>query len=138
MLNNLLKVGWKWKNADIICYILTSVVSLWKENVKNCKKNMKIEGENFQLFWTTWRFSVKFLEKVWLIILIKVTKKAGLHPLSRKCIFGRTTGDISNWFPSYFSVNQHLCILFLLYSVVPQIKKYGDLCPCSTFLRIFF
>ena len=34
---------------------------------------------------------MKFSEKIWLmIILAKSHKKAGLHPLSRRCIFGKT------------------------------------------------
>ena len=41
------------KNADIICYMLTSLVSLQQGNVKKSKKLMKIvniEEENFHSF----------------------------------------------------------------------------------------
>ena len=82
--NNLFKVSWKWKSAaDIICYELTSLVSLWQENVKNWKnwlKSMKIsniEREIIYIFWTTWGISIKFSGKVWLIIILKLTKKQG-------------------------------------------------------------
>ena len=43
LLNNLFKVCSKWKNADIIVYKLTSLVSLWCGNVKKSKKLIKID-----------------------------------------------------------------------------------------------
>ena len=43
LLNNLYKICWKWNNAGIICYRLTSLVSLWVGNVKKSKKSMKID-----------------------------------------------------------------------------------------------
>ena len=43
LLNNLFRVCWKWKNADIICYKLTSSVSLQKGNVKTSKTLRKID-----------------------------------------------------------------------------------------------
>ena len=49
MLNNLLRVGLKKKNADIICYMLTSLVYLQQGNVKKSENLMKIvniEGED--------------------------------------------------------------------------------------------
>ena len=33
-----------------------------------------------------------FSEKMWLMVILEVNKKAGLHPLSRKYIFRKTTG----------------------------------------------
>ena len=51
-LNNLFKVGRK-KKGDIICYMLTSSVSLQQENVKKFEKSMKmanIEGEILHMF----------------------------------------------------------------------------------------
>ena len=35
LLNNLFKVGWKWKNVDMICYMLTWLVNLQQEVSKN-------------------------------------------------------------------------------------------------------
>ena len=49
MLNNLLRVGLKEKSADIICYMLTSLVYLQQGNVKKSENLMKIvniEGED--------------------------------------------------------------------------------------------
>ena len=34
-----------------------------------------IEGENVQIFWTTWDILMKFAEKMWLMIILKATKK---------------------------------------------------------------
>ena len=51
---------------------------------------------------------MKFSRKMWLIIILKVTKKAGFHPLFRRYISGKTTEDRggkggggagSNWLP---------------------------------------
>ena len=56
LLNSLFRVGGKWKNADIICYKLTTLVSLQQGNVKNLKnwsKPMKIaiiERESLHIF----------------------------------------------------------------------------------------
>ena len=78
MLNNLFKVCWKWKNADIFCYKLTSLVSLLQGNVKkNPKKSMKIANiyrEILHIFWTIWGIRLKLSGKMWLMIMLKVTK----------------------------------------------------------------
>ena len=42
MLNNLFKVCWKLKKADIICYMLSSLIYLEQENVKKHKSLMNI------------------------------------------------------------------------------------------------
>ena len=34
-----------------------------------------IEGENVQIFWTTWDILMKFAGKMWLMIILKATKK---------------------------------------------------------------
>ena len=51
--NNLFRIGRKYKKADIIYYMLTSLVSLQQGNVKKSKKLVKIvnsEGENLHIF----------------------------------------------------------------------------------------
>ena len=35
---------------------------------------------------------MKFSENMWLMIILKVTKKTGFQPLSRKHTFGKATG----------------------------------------------
>ena len=68
LLKNLFEVCWKWKNADIICYKLTSLVSLWQRNVKKIQKLMKIasiDRESVHTFWVTWGISMKFSWKMW-------------------------------------------------------------------------
>ena len=60
--------------------MLTSLVSLLQGNVKKSKKSMKIiniDVENLHTLWTTWGISMKFSEKMWLIIILKVSKKQG-------------------------------------------------------------
>ena len=56
----------KVKNTGVICYLLTLLVSLQQGNVKKSKKSIKIvniEGENLQIFWTTWEDSMKLSVK---------------------------------------------------------------------------
>ena len=38
-------------------------------------KIANIDRENLNISWTTWGISIKFSGKMWLIILLKVTKK---------------------------------------------------------------
>ena len=62
------------------CYMLTSWVSLLQGNVKKPEKLMKIvniDGENLHIFWTTRGISMKFPGKLWLIIILKVSKNQG-------------------------------------------------------------
>ena len=73
----------KVKHADIIYYKLTSL-DLWNKeiskNPKNRWKLMKIgniDRENLHMFWTTREISMKFSEKKWLMIMLKVTKNQG-------------------------------------------------------------
>ena len=65
------------KNANVICCMLTSLVSLQQENVKKSEKLMKIvniEEENLHIFWTRWGISMKFPGKMSLTIILKVPK----------------------------------------------------------------
>ena len=67
LLNNLFKVGWGLKNADIICNMLRSLVSLQQGNVKKSEKLIKIINiveKNIDIFWPTWGISVKLLGKM--------------------------------------------------------------------------
>ena len=41
LLKNLFRVGWKYKIADIICYMVWSLVSLKQGNVKKNLKNQR-------------------------------------------------------------------------------------------------
>ena len=40
-------------------------------------KIVNIFGENLHVFWTSWGISMKFLGKMWLIIILKITKNQG-------------------------------------------------------------
>ena len=62
----ILKVGWRLKNADIIFYMLTSLLSCYEEISKYLKKLMKIVNiaeEHLHIFWTTWRSSNEIFRK---------------------------------------------------------------------------
>ena len=79
------------KVGNIICCILTSLFSLWQGNVKKSEKLLKtanIEGENLDIFWTTWGILTRFWGEMWLMIILK---KSESPLLSRKHIFWKTT-----------------------------------------------
>ena len=38
-------------------------------------KMANIDRESIHIFWTTWGISMKFSDKMWLMIMLKVTKK---------------------------------------------------------------
>ena len=69
---------------------------------KNRWKSMKIaniDRESLYFFLTTWGISMKFLEKMWLMIILKVTKKQGPN-LSLEDIFLKNCKGGSIWPPS--------------------------------------
>ena len=60
--------------------MLTSLVSLQQRNVKKSAKLTKIvniKEENLHIFWMTWGISMIFSGKIWLMIILKVTKMQG-------------------------------------------------------------
>ena len=117
MLNNLFKVCWEWKNADIICYKLTSLVSLQQGNVKKSKKLRKIDENSY--YWqrvssyllNDLRKFIEIFRKDVFLDNIKGHKKPEFYPLFRRYIFWKATGGgESNWPPSRFRVK----IIFLI------------------------
>ena len=77
MVNLSIQSKLKVKNADIICYLLTSLGFLQQGNVRKPEKLMnivEIEVENLQIFWTSCEIPMKFSRKMLLTIIIKVTK----------------------------------------------------------------
>ena len=63
--------------------------------------NIDIDGENVQIFWTTWEISMIFSGKMWLMVILKVKKNGASSSLSRRYVLGKTTGvgGGSNWSP---------------------------------------
>ena len=59
-------------------------------------KIANIDKERIHMFWTTWAISIKLSGETWLMLLSKVTRKLGLHPLFGRYIFQISTGE-SNW-----------------------------------------
>ena len=59
--------------------MLTSLLFFFLQqgNTKKSKKLIKLVNieEYLHIFWTTWGISVKFSEKTWLMIKLKITKK---------------------------------------------------------------
>ena len=90
------------RNVEIICFMLTTLVSLEKGNVKNSEKLMKIvniEGENLHIFRTTWGSSMKFSGKMRFIIILKV-RNSSVSPSLHKTRFWKNSHRGSNWSPN--------------------------------------
>ena len=93
LLNNLLKLDWRLKNADVTCYMLTSLVSLQHGNIKQSEKLMKIVNLKKKIFISSERvgeFQWNFQQRCD-YDNIKSYKKPGLRPFFEKYIFGKTT-----------------------------------------------
>ena len=61
-------IGWC---HQFLCYKEMS------KNSNNLMKLVNIEEENLCIFWTTWVISMKFSGKIWIVIILQVTKKQG-------------------------------------------------------------
>ena len=55
------------------------------------------------IFWTTWVISMKFLGKIWHMIILKVAKNQGFILSLEDTLFEKPQGD-SNWPPTRFRV----------------------------------
>ena len=94
--DNLRKVGWKRKNADVICYKLPLVLLL-QENVKKSKKSMKIANIYTLLTKKSSLSSqrlveIKWIFQMWFMIILKVTKKQGFTFFLGDTFFEKNTG----------------------------------------------
>ena len=81
--------------------MLKSLVSLREEKFKKSEKSMKIvniEGENLRILWAMWETSTKFSGKMWLTMILKVTKKQGFTLTLKYNFFGKQQRT-SNWPP---------------------------------------
>ena len=90
------------RNVEIICFMLTTLVSLKKGNVKNSEKLMKIvniEGENLHISRTTWGSSMKFSGKMRFIVILKV-RNSSVSPSLHKTRFWKNSQRGSNWSPN--------------------------------------
>ena len=65
------------------------------KNLKNWWKSMKIaniDREIPHIFWMTWGMSLKFSEKMYLMIILKVTKKQGFPLYLEDTFFKKPQG----------------------------------------------
>ena len=66
-----------------------------KKIFEKLTKIVNNEEENLHIFWTSWGISMKFSGKMWLVIILKVTKKQKTRAsffLWKKYILGKNTG----------------------------------------------
>ena len=116
LLNNVFTVCWKWKNTDIICYILTSLVPMQQVNFEKSKNLMKIvhiegdESSYLQIF-IYFLNDMRSINEIsmkdvaydnMLMIILKFTKKQGFNLSPENTFLEKTQGD---WPPSLFRVN---------------------------------
>ena len=76
--------------ADVISFFVT-------RNIRKSVKIVNIDRENLHIFWTTLETSTKF--KIFRKDVTCDNIKSRKNPLSRTCIFGKTT-EGSNWPPN--------------------------------------
>ena len=100
------------KNADILCNMLTSLVSLQQGNVKKSEKLIKIVNIVEKKYWYLLTNLRNFNETVRKDVTydnIKSHKKTGCYRISEEHIFGKTKregGKLTS--PSLFRVNINL------------------------------
>ena len=63
-------------------------------------KIVNIDGENLHVFWTAWEISMKFSRKMWLMIILIVTKNQVFTFFLEDAFLEKTIGVVSNWLPS--------------------------------------
>ena len=69
--------------ADVINFFVTRKC----QKIQKMAKIINIDGENFHIFWMTWRILMKFSGKMWRMIILKVTKNQGFTlSLERECL----------------------------------------------------
>ena len=115
LLKNICRVCWKWKNADIICYKLTLLVSHkdMSKNPKSWLKSMKPANfikESLHIFWTTCGISMKFSGMMW--IILKVTKNQEFT-IALADTFLKKPQEGSNCPPSLFRIKSISMSLWL-------------------------
>ena len=97
--------------GDLISFFVTrkSKKSAYPKNPKNQWESIKIadiDRESLYIFWTTWQISMKVSGKMWLMIVLTVTKKQGFN-LCLEDTFLEKPQWGSNWTPSIFRVKEN-------------------------------
>ena len=81
-------------------------------------KISNIDRESLHVFWTTWEISIKISGKMWLVIILKVTKNQGFTLSLEDTFFEKPQVGGPNWplSPSRFMVNVLKDIFSILYT----------------------
>ena len=66
-------------------------------------KLANIDREIIHIFWTNWRISMKSSGNMCFMIILKVRKNQGFHPLFGRYILGR---GVSNWPPAVLGLKE--------------------------------
>ena len=118
-----LKVIKCWQHvlyANVISFFLQEIV----KKIEKPREIVNINGENLHIFWTTGEISMKFSWKVWLMIILNVTKNRAwislslslsfclsvsvfLSPFLYKIQFWESHHMGVNWRPSLLRVNNN-------------------------------
>ena len=61
--------------SSVICDVISFFVTRERKKFKKLMEIVYIKEKEFGIFWTTRGISMKFSRKVWLIIILKATKK---------------------------------------------------------------
>ena len=74
-------------------------------------KIANIEEENLHIFWTTLGTSMKFLGKMWLVTILKVTEKQAFKLSLKNTFLEKPQGGVQLTLPSYLRVKNWAIIL---------------------------
>ena len=67
------------------------------KKIKKTHAKIKIEEVKIYIFWETWWISTKFLGKMWLLMILKVTKKQTFTLSSDSvCVYGNQVVGIQH------------------------------------------
>ena len=76
----MLKVQKCWHHllqAEVISLFVTRKCQKKKNRWKSINIDREIDREILYIFWTTWGIAIKFSGKMWLMIMLRVTKNQG-------------------------------------------------------------
>ena len=76
------------------------------QKFKKLKKIANVEEENLHIFWTTWGMWMTFSGKMWLVIILEVTKNQNCTFSPENVFFEKPKWRGSNWPPAFLGLIQ--------------------------------
>ena len=120
----------KWWDHVLDANVIRFFVTRKCQMLQQLMKIVNIDRENLHIFWRTWGILNEMFRTSVTFGNTKSHKKAELHPLSRRYIFGKTTGGVK-LIPQHFigsSLSFSIHLLSSIYSTLqPRHIKYSNI-----------